>query len=413
MMTSVNAEVCVVGGGPAGLVLGLLLARQGRQVTVLEKHPDFLRDFRGDTVHPSTLDVMDELGLLDRLEALPHRKVRQLHATFADRTVAVADFGRLRVPHPYIVFLPQWDFLELLAAEAATYPGFTLLRSHEVVDLLRDADGTVRGVVAAGPGGAQVEVRAPLTVAADGRESRVRAKLGLRPREYGAPMDVLWLRLSRASTDPEGLDVRVGAGRLLIGIDRGDYWQLGYVVPKGGYDRVVAAGLPVMRSAIGELAPHLADRVAEIADWDAVKTLTVRVNRLRRWHAPGVLLIGDAAHAMSPVGGLGINLAIQDAVAAARMLAKPLAAGRVTGDDLAAVQRRRSFPTVGTQFGQRVAQRVAIRAVLAARGPVRAPLPLRLFELLPALRTLPARVVGVGLRPERVGTGPAPRTRTP
>ncbi|HEX8631639.1 MAG TPA: FAD-dependent oxidoreductase, partial [Catenuloplanes sp.] len=221
-----RAEVCVVGGGPAGLMLALLLARQGRRVVVLEKHGDFLRDFRGDTVHPSTLDVLDELGLFDRLAALPHRRVSTLRVTFADRTVPMADFGRLAVKHPYIAFLPQWHFLELLAGAAASCPGFTLLRSHPVVDVLR-VDGRVEGVVAQRPDGSRVEVRAPLTVAADGRHSTVRERVGLRPREYGAPMDVLWLRVSRTADDPAGLDMRVGPGRLMIGIDRGDYWQLG------------------------------------------------------------------------------------------------------------------------------------------------------------------------------------------
>jgi 2-polyprenyl-6-methoxyphenol hydroxylase-like FAD-dependent oxidoreductase len=404
-MRSVESDVAVVGGGPAGLVLALLLARQGRRVVVLEKHADFLRDFRGDTVHPSTLDVLDELGLSERLEQLPHRKVRRLRATFPDRGVSVADLSRLRVRHPYIAFLPQWDFLELLAAEAGRYPGFTLLRSHEVVDVLRTdgaRNGAVCGVVARGPAGERVEVRAPLTVAADGRQSAVRGRLGLRPREFGAPMDVLWLRVSRRPTDAEGLEARVGRGQLMIGIDRGDYWQLGYVVPKGGHARVVEAGLPALRAAIAGLNPPLADRVDEIAGWDDVKTLTVRVDRLRRWHAPGVLLIGDAAHAMSPIGGVGINLAVQDAVATARLLAGPLAAGRVTARDLAAVRRRRRLPTVGTQLAQRVAQRFVIRAVLAGRGPVRAPRALRLFELFPPLQALPARLVGIGLRPEHV-----------
>jgi 2-polyprenyl-6-methoxyphenol hydroxylase-like FAD-dependent oxidoreductase len=408
MVRFIEADVAVAGGGPAGLMLALLLAKQGRRVVVLEKHADFLRDFRGDTVHPSTLDVLDELGLSDRLEQLPHRKVRRLRMAFPDRTVSVADLGRLRVRHPYIAFLPQWDFLELLARVAGDHPGFTLLRSHEVVDVRRadgSTGGTVSGVVATGPAGERVEVRAPLTVAADGRHSTVRAKLGLRTTEYGAPMDVLWLRVARRPDEPEGLEMRIGPGRLMIGIDRGDYWQIGYVVPKGGYDRVRAAGLPALRSSIAGLTPSLADRVDEIRDWDDVKVLTVRIDRLRRWHAPGALLIGDAAHAMSPVFGVGINLAIQDAVAAARILAGPLAAGRVAERDLARVRRRRWLPTAGTQLMQRVAQRAVIGRVLAERGPVRAPAPLRLFDRFPRLQALPARLIGVGLRPEHVGRG--------
>ena len=397
-----DVDVCVVGGGPAGLVLGLLLARAGLEVAVLEKHESFLRDFRGDTVHPSTLDVLDELGLGEAAQKLPHRKVSGLRATFADGTFQLADFRRLRIAHPYLMFVPQWDFLELVAEQAGRHPGFTLLRSHEVVDLLRDGTGRVTGVRAHGPDG-PVEVRARLTVGTDGRRSTVRERLGWPVREYGAPMDVLWFRLPRRPEDPEGLDFRISAGRLMIGIDRGDYWQLAYVIPKGGYDAVRAAGLPAFRDGVAALAPPLADRVGEIADWDAVKTLTVQLNRLRRWHGPGVLLIGDAAHAMSPVGGVGINLAVQDAVATARLLAPALKDGTLRDADLDRVRRRRRYPTAGTQFGQRVIQRAVIGRLLAADRPVNAPLPLRLLNRYPALQALPARAVGIGLRPEHVG----------
>ena len=392
----------MVGGGPAGLVLALILARQGRRVTVLEKHADFLRDFRGDTVHPSTLDVMDELGLGERANSLPHRKVRGLWASYSDGTYQVVDFSRLRVAHPYIMFLPQWDFLEMLVEEAGRHPGFSLLRSHEVVEVLRE-DGHVHGVRASGPDG-EVDVHAPLTVAADGRDSAVRARLGLEPRRFGAPMDVLWFRLSRRPSDGEGLGVRIGPGRLLLGIDRGDYWQMAYVIPKGAYERVVAEGLESFRAKVAERFPEVGDRLDELRAWDDVKLLTVQVDRLRRWHVPGALLIGDAAHAMSPIGGVGINLAVQDAVAAGRILARPLAAGRIEESDLAAVERRRRFPTVGTQLGQRAAQRGVLGRILAAERPVEAPRAVRLLGRHQTLQALPARLIGIGLRPERVGT---------
>ncbi len=344
---TVTTDVCVAGGGPAGLMLALLLARSGVRVVLLEKHADFLRDFRGDTVHPSTLDLLDQLGLGDPLAGLPHRDAGRLAVTFADGSFVLADFGRLRVAHPYIRFLPQWHLLNLLATTAEQYQSFTLLRSHEVTDVIRDR-GIVAGVRARGPDG-DVEVRAYLTVAADGRTSTVRERLNLGLREFGAPMDVLWFRLPRRPGDGEGLEMRIGPGRVQLGIDRGEYWQIAAVIPKGGYQTVQSTGLPAFRESVARLAPEFADRVSQIGSWDDVKVLSVRVDRLRRWYAPGVLLIGDAAHAMSPIGGVGINLAVQDAVAAARILAEPIRQRRLNSRVLAKVQARRRFPTVGTK----------------------------------------------------------------
>lgn len=407
-----STRVCVAGGGPAGLMLGLLFARAGVPVVVVEKHADFLRDFRGDTVHPSTIRLLDRLGLAEKFLALPHRKVGHLRVTDGAGTYTFADFDALPKPYNYLAFLPQWDFLDFLADEAAAYPHFTLLRSTEVTGLVTEG-GTVRGVRGAGPDG-DVEIAADLTVACDGRSSDVRRLLGVSPREYGAPMDVLWFRLPRHDADGDGLLMRIGTGQLMLTIDRGDYWQVAYVIPKGGYDQVVARGLPAFRDAVARLHPGLADRVAQLADWDQVKMLTVQINRLRRWHAPGVLMIGDAAHAMSPVGGVGVNLAIQDAVATARLLAGPLRAGRLTDADLDRVRRRRRLPTVGTQLVQRLIQRGLIGAVLRADGPGSVPPPMRLANRLPLLRRMAARAVGFGLRPEYDAPPPAPvAERTP
>ena len=425
----IETQVCVVGGGPAGMMLGLLLARQGIRVHVLEKHADFLRDFRGDTVHPSTLDVLDEIGLGEQVHALPGRQVRRLSVSFADGVRPVADFGRLRGAHPYLLFVPQWDLLEMLAREAVSYPTFTLLRLHEATDLLwsdgpaapaltpaaggagdrsrrhhthRHGHGVrVRGVIAHSPEG-PVEIRADLTVGADGRDSTVRRLLDLPMRRFGAPMDVLWFRLSRWQSDGAGLAGHVGAGRMLVRIDRGEYWQNAFLIPKGGYAQVRREGIERLREAVAALVPELTDRVREIRDWDDVRLLSVQIDRARRWHAPGALVIGDAAHAMSPIGGVGINLAVQDAVAAARMLAEPLIRGTPSRAALAAVQRRRAFPAAVVQLAQRGVQRALLRPVLASDRPVPAPRPLRLLARTPALQGALAYAIGVGVRPEHL-----------
>ncbi|WP_155369718.1 FAD-dependent oxidoreductase [Catellatospora vulcania] len=398
-----RAQVCVVGSGPAGLMLAFLLARLGTEVVLLEKHADFFRDFRGDTIHPSTLDVLDELGLGEEIAKLPGRREPGVTVSFDDGNYQVGDFTRLRKPHNYLLILPQWDFLDLIAAEAAKLPGFTLLRSTEAVDVLRDETGRVTGVAAIGPDGAAVRVYAELTVACDGRSSVIRDRLGLVPVDFGAPMDVLWFRISREPGDPEGLLGRVGAGAMLVMIDRHDYYQCGYVIPKGGYARVQSEGLDGFRRRVAGLAPPTASgRVGEITSWDQLHLLTVQVNRLEKWHVPGALCIGDAAHAMSPVGGVGINLAVQDAVATARLLGPKLRAGRLRTEDLDLVRKRRMFPTRVTQRAQRVAQSRLVGAVLRAESPIKAPGVLKLFQRFPALQAVPARLVGRGVRPEHV-----------
>lgn len=387
----------IVGGGPAGMVLGLLLARAGVEVTLLEKHADFLRDFRGDTVHPSTLRLLDELGLWDRFAALPQSRIDHIEFDAGGREVTLVDFRRLRQPHPYVAMVPQWDLLNLLADAAQAEPTFTLRLQHEVTGLLRNGTRTT-GVRYRGPAG-DGELAADLTVACDGRTSTVRRESGLPVQEWAVPFDVWWFRLPRDADAEYSLVPRTAPGRLLIMIPREGYFQIAYLIPKGADARLRARGLEVFRDEVAALVPE-AD-TAHLASWDDVKLLDVQLNRLRRWHADGLLCIGDAAHAMSPMGGVGINLAVQDAVGAATLLAEPLAWRGVTDGDLAAVRRRRLPPTAVTQGLQRLLHARLVAPVLAGADLEPPAAVGRLLGALPWLAMVPARVMGVGVRPER------------
>jgi len=393
-----RTNCAIVGGGPAGMVLGLLLARAGVEVTLLEKHADFLRDFRGDTVHPSTLRLLDELGLWDRFAALPQTRLDHLGFDKDGRELTLVDFRRLRgQPHPYIAMVPQWDLLNLLAGAAAAEPTFTLLMEHEVTGLVRDGARTT-GVRYRSPNGVG-ELSADLIVACDGRGSVVRAASGLPIREWPVPFDVWWFRLPRSGDAEYSLIPRSAPGRLLIMIPREGYFQIAYFIPKGTDASLRARGLEVFRDEVATLTPE-AD-ISALTSWDDVKLLDVKLNRLKRWHSEGLLCIGDAAHAMSPIGGVGINLAVQDAVGAATLLAEPLRRHAVTDADLAAVRRRRLPPTVITQAIQRGLHRALVAPAFRGADPEPPPVLAAVLRKLPWLSAIPARIMGVGVRPER------------
>jgi 2-polyprenyl-6-methoxyphenol hydroxylase-like FAD-dependent oxidoreductase len=384
------------------MMLGFLLARAGVKAMVLEKHGDFLRDFRGDTVHPSTLNVMDELGLLDEFLKLPHQKVSRINGLFGEERVLMADFSHLPVRTPYIAMMPQWDFLDFLAAQGKRFAGFTVFMKAEATGLIEEG-GRVVGVRATIEGKAE-EIRADLVVGADGRHSTVCEAAGLHPIVIGAPMDVLWFRLSRKPADSAETMGRFDSGSILVMLDRGDYWQCAYVIPKGSAETVKVAGIEKFRARIAELMPFLADRMHELATVDDLKLLTVGVDRLEKWWKPGLLCIGDAAHTMSPLGGVGINIAVQDAVAAANILAGPLKEGHLKDSDLQAVQERRRWPVRATQSIQVFLQNYIVAPTLAGTRPLRPPWPVRLFNVMPFLRRIPARVMGMGVQPEHVKT---------
>jgi 2-polyprenyl-6-methoxyphenol hydroxylase-like FAD-dependent oxidoreductase len=397
MAEKLQTRCVIAGGGPAGIMAGYLLARAGVPVIVLEKHADFFRDFRGDTIHPSTLELMYELGLLAEFLKQPHQEVRELRAVINGQTVPIADFAKLPTRCKFIAFMPQWDFLNFLSTHAKEFPSFRLLMQHEVIDLIFDQN-RVTGVRVKTLGG-ELEIRADLVIGADGRHSIVQGRAGLERQEFGVPIDVLWMRMSKKQNDPQQSFGFFQHGKLLVLLDRGDYWQAGFVIPKGGFDEIKTRGLPQFQNDIVSFAGFLHDRVAELDDWSKIKLLTVQINRLRDWCRDGLLCIGDSAHAMSPAGGVGINLAIQDAVATANLLAQKLASGPVPLQDLCKVQARREWPTRLIQTMQVFIHRNLVTGQTSHRKDS-LPIVFRLLKWFPVLRQIPARFIGIGPRPE-------------
>lgn len=400
---NISTDVCIVGGGPCGVFLGVLLARAGIDVVVLEKYPDFFRDFRGDTVHPSTLQLLYELGWLDEFLAIPHNEIRSISADIGGEAVRIGDTTHLPTRCKFVVLMPQWDFLNFLAERGRRYPTFHLMMRTAGAGLIEEAD-RVTGVRAMGPNG-ELHIAAKLVVGADGRHSTIRDLAGFTVEDLGAPMDVLWMRIPKHAGDPVEQLGTVRTGHMLVMLDRGEYWQCAYLIRKGGFEELKTQGVAALQRALVEMVPALGDRVALLDDWSKVSMLQVCVDRLTRWHRPGLLCIGDSAHAMSPIGGVGINLAIQDAVAAANILAGPLRDGATPSDsDLEKVQERRIFPTKVTQGFQLFIQDRAIDPLLRGAQVDRPPLVMRLLNEFPRLRRLPALLIGIGVRPEHVRT---------
>ena len=400
--STITTTCAIAGGGPAGVMLGFLLARAGVPVVVLEKHIDFFRDFRGDTVHPSTLEVIHELGLLDAFLKVPHQKIDRLSLQFGDTNIALADLTHLPTHCKFVALMPQWDFLNFLAAQGKRYKSFDLHMQTEATDLIEEG-GRIVGLRARAPDGT-LTIRVALVVGCDGRHSTGRERAGVQSDDYGAPMDVLWFRMTREAGDPGDVFGHIEAAKLMIMLNRGDYWQCAYVIPKGGIDRVQAEGIDAFRQRVLSMSLFLADRIGEIKSFDDVKLLTVKVDRLRQWWRPGLICIGDSAHAMSPVGGVGVNIAVQDAVAAANRLAAPLKRGAVTDADLYAIQERRTLAVRLTQAVQLAVQNRIISRALTSEQRPKPPLMFKLLGLFPVLRRIPARLIGLGVRPEHVRT---------